>query len=255
MIHDPVFYALAVLGVFLLGVAKGGFTGAGALSLPMLALVISPVRAAAILLPILIAQDFVSVWSFRKTWDKHVLMVLLPSSAVGIFLAFILAKQMDANFILGVLGAISLIFATNRLWMTHKGIAQKPPAPPLIDKAQGVVAGFASGFTSQIAHAGQPPFQMWVLPKNLPPASLVGTTAIFFAAMNWLKVPAYLALGQFTPGNLATSAALMPVAIASTYAGVWIVRRLNPAKFYSLIYALMIVMGVYLLYQAITERH
>jgi uncharacterized membrane protein YfcA len=253
MIHDPLFYALAVLAVFLLGVAKGGFTGAGALSLPMLALIISPVRAAAILLPVLIVQDFVSVWAFRKTWDRAVLAVLLPSSAVGIFLAFLLAKQMDANFILGVLGAISLVFAANRLWMSHKGIPQKPPAPPLIDTAQGLAAGFASGFTSQIAHAGQPPFQMWVLPKKLPPASLVGTTAIFFAVMNWIKVPAYFALGQFTPGNLATSAALMPVAIASTYAGVWIVRKLNPAKFYTLIYILMIVMGVYLLFQAITE--
>ena len=91
---------------------------------------------------------------------------------------------------------------------------------------------------------------MWVLPKALPPAVLVGTTAIFFAVINWLKVPAYLALGQFTSENLMTAAALTPVAIASTLAGVWLVRRIKPERFYTAIYVLMIAVGAQLLWKA-----
>ncbi len=82
------------------------------------------------------------------------------------------------------------------------------------------MCGIASGFTSQVAHAGQPPFQVWVLPRKLPRDVLVGTTAIFFAAVNWIKVPAYWALGQFSHENLVTAGLLMPVAILSTLAGV-----------------------------------
>ena len=41
------------------------------------------------------------------------------------------------------------------------------------------MSGVASGFTSQIAHAGQPPYQIWVLPRGLDRDTLVGTTAIF----------------------------------------------------------------------------
>ncbi|MBW8911907.1 MAG: sulfite exporter TauE/SafE family protein, partial [Sphingomonas sp.] len=110
--------------------------------------------------------------------------------------------------------------------------------------------GIASGFTSQIAHAGQPPFQVWVVPRRLPRDVLVGTTAIFFAAVNWIKVPAYIALGQFTHANLLTAAALLPVAIVSTFAGVWLVRRVSAERFYVAIYLLMVLVGAKLLWDA-----
>lgn len=244
---DPVFYALALPSVVMMGLAKGGFAGVGAVAMPMLALAISPVQAAAILLPILIVQDVVGVWAFRRTWDKGVLLLMLPSAAIGIFLGYLLAAQVSAVVVLAVLGGISILFAAHRLWIARGArVTASSNAPWPVGAALGV----AAGFTSQIAHAGQPPFQMWVLPKNLPPASLVGTTAIFFAVVNWVKVPAYVALGQFTPQNLATSAVLAPVAVASTFAGVWLVRRVKPDRFYTIIYILMIIVGAQLLWEA-----
>lgn len=251
MIHDPLFYALAVPAVILMGLAKGGFSGVGAVAMPLLALAISPVQAAAILLPILIVQDVVGVWAFRKTWDRRTLAIMLPGAAVGILAGYLLAARVSSVTILAVLGAISILFALHRLWLARGGrIAAPRDIPAPLDAALGVGLGAASGFTSQIAHAGQPPFQMWVLPKALPPASLVGTTAIYFATINWIKVPAYWALGQFTAQNLTTAAVLLPVAIASTFAGVWLVRRIDPARFYTLIYVLMMLVGGQLLWEA-----
>lgn len=92
---------------------------------------------------------------------------------------------------------------------------------------------------------------MWVLPKGLPPQVLVGTTAIFFAVVNVIKLPAYLALGQFTRENLLASAVLTPLAIVSTLAGVWVVRRLDVERFNLIMYVLMIVLGVQLLFKAL----
>lgn len=251
MILDPVFYALAIPAVVLMGLAKGGFSGVGAVAMPLLALAISPVQAAAILLPILIVQDVVGVWAFRKTWDRRTLLVMLPGAALGILAGYLLAAQVSSVTILAVLGAISILFAAYRLWLSRAAATPTPRnLPPAADTALGFGLGAASGFTSQIAHAGQPPFQMWVLPKSLPPASLVGTTAIYFATINWIKVPAYWALGQFTAQNLTTAAALLPVAIASTFAGVWLVRRIDPGRFYTLIYVLMILVGGQLIWEA-----
>ncbi len=251
MLTDPLFYALAIPAVMLMGLAKGGFSGVGAVAMPLLALAIAPVQAAAILLPILIVQDVVGVWAFRKTWDRSILATLLPGAAVGILLGYLLAAKVSSTTILAVLGAISILFAVHRLWLARGGRVATPRSlPPAADATLGVALGAASGFTSQIAHAGQPPFQIWVLPKNLPPASLVGTTAIYFAVINWIKVPAYWALGQFTAQNLSTAAVLLPVAIASTFAGVWLVRRIDATRFYALIYGLMIVVGVQLLWEA-----
>ena len=105
--------------------------------------------------------------------------------------------------------------------------------------------------TAKIAHAGQPPFQIWVLPKRLPRDVLVGTTAIYFAIVNWVKVPAYLALGQFTPHNLTISLILAPVAILSTIAGVRLVRRVSAERYEVIIYWLMIIVGAKLIWDAV----
>lgn len=248
MLTDPTFYLLAIPAVILLGLAKGGFAGVGAIALPLLALRISPVQAAAILLPVLVVQDAVGVWAFRKSWDRDVLTLMIPSAMVGIAAAYFLAAKVSATVVLAVLGAISIVFAGYRLWISRGG---RVPVSANAPRALGVALGFASGFTSQVAHAGQPPFQMWVLPKGFSPSVLVGTTAIFFAVINLAKIPAYLALGQFTHENLMAAAVLAPLAIVSTLLGVWLVRRVDAERFITIIYVLMIVVGVELLYKSL----
>ncbi|MDO7833627.1 sulfite exporter TauE/SafE family protein [Sphingobium sp. HBC34] len=244
---DPLYLACAVIAVILSGLAKGGFAGVGALAMPVMALGVDPVRGAAILLPILILQDAVSVWAFRHSWDGHVLKVMIPGAAVGIGLGWLFATQVSEVAVLGVLGAISVLFGRQRLWVERgRAVVLPSDSPGWV----GFLFGIATGFTSHIAHAGSPPFQMWVLPRKLPRDILVGTTALTFAAINWIKVPAYAALGQFTTDNLRATALLAPVAIAATFAGVSLVRRVDPARFYTLIYALMILLGLKLIADA-----
>lgn len=249
MTSDILYFGCAITAVVISGLAKGGFAGMGALAMPIMALGVDPVRGAAILLPILILQDAVSVWAFRKSWDGHILRVMLPGMAVGVWLGYAFAAQVSESTILGALGAISIIFGLQRLWVERLGAVVLPSSSP---DWVGILLGMASGFTSQIAHAGSPPFQMWVLPKRLPRDVLVGTTAVAFATMNWIKVPAYVALGQFTRSNLMETAMLAPLAIVATFAGVALVRRIDAARFYTLIYVLMILLGLKLLADALT---
>lgn len=248
MVPEAQYYFCAVVAVILSGLAKGGFAGVGALAMPIMALGVDPVRGAAILLPILIVQDAVSVWAFRHSWDRKVIFVMLPGMAVGIGIGYLFAAKVSESAVLGVLGAISFVFGLHRLWIERGGAIALPSNSP---NWVGTLFGVASGFTSQIAHAGSPPFQMWVLPRRLPRDTLVGTTAIAFAMMNWMKVPAYAALGQFTRPNLTATAMLVPVALMATFAGVSLVRRIDPARFYVLIYALMVLLGVKLMVDAI----
>ena len=95
MVTDPLFYAVAVPAVTLLGLAKGGFSGLGLLSLPLMSLVVSPVQAAAIILPILLVQDVVSVWAYRRAWDKRNVMILLPSAIIGTGTGYLLAAPVS----------------------------------------------------------------------------------------------------------------------------------------------------------------
>jgi hypothetical protein len=243
--EDPNFYLFALPAVLLIGLAKGGFSGLGALGTPLMAIGIAdPVKAAAILLPILIAQDVVGVAAFRKSWDGSILAAMLPGAIVGIGLGYLLAAYVSADAVMTALGGISILFGVYRLWIERGGrIAASSNSPGWV----GSLFGVATGFTSQIAHAGGPPFQMWVMPKQLHRDVFVGTSAIFFAIINWIKVPAYVALGQFTRENAVASAILLPVAVLASLAGVKLVRRVSVERFYTIIYLLMIAAGAKLL--------
>jgi uncharacterized membrane protein YfcA len=85
------------------------------------------------------------------------------------------------------------------------------------------------------------------MPRKLDRDTFVGTSAIFFAVVNWMKVPAYAALGQFTWPNAAAALALLPVAVLSSFAGVKLVRVVPVERFYTIVYWLMIVAGAKLL--------
>src|SRR6202171_3811114 len=91
IITDPLFYLLAIPAVVALGLGKGGFAGIGMISTPLLALTMPPLQAAAILLPILLCQDVISCWVYRREWSGWNLKVLLPGSVVGVGAAWLFA--------------------------------------------------------------------------------------------------------------------------------------------------------------------
>lgn len=248
LLADPATLAAVVVAVVLLGLAKGGLSGVGALATPLVALVLPPTIAAALLLPILIVQDVVSVWSFRKTWDGWIIAWMLPGAAVGVAAGYVYAEQVDEAKLMAALGAITFAFGLYRLWVERGGrVVAASQSPGWI----GSLFGALTGFTSQIAHAGGPPFQMWVTPRRLPHLVFVGTSSILFAAVNWMKVPAYLALGAFSHEVLAAAAMLMPLAIVSTLLTVRWLKRIDGARFYVLIYLLMILLGAKLMWDGL----
>jgi uncharacterized membrane protein YfcA len=242
------FYIIASAAIILVGLAKGGFAGLGAAAMPLLALVMDPVAAAGMLLPILMVQDVVSVWAFRRSFDVPTLILTLPGAVGGIFLGWLLASSINEDAVRGFVGVIALSFGVYRL-LPMLGVQARlsGPAPGWV----GAVMGGVSGFTSQIAHAGGPPFQIWALSRNFPHLVFVGTSSIFFAIINWMKVPAYAALGQFNAYNMTLTVLFLPLAILSTLLGVRLVKRVSPERFNLIIQILMVIIGAELIRQAI----
>jgi uncharacterized protein len=242
LLTDPYFLAAAIPAVVALGLAKGGFSGVGSIATPLIALVMPPFEAAALILPILLVQDVISVWVYRRDWSESNLKVLLPGAAVGVGLAWVLAIQVPEAAVRLIVGVIGLTFVMN-VWFGRK------PKPTALHRPAGVFWGAVSGFTSAFANAGGPPFQIYVLPQQLPKLTFVGTSTIFFAVVNWLKVLPYFALGTFSHHGLVTSLALMPVAIAANFAGIWLVRVTPAQTFYRIAYALIFLLSLALIWQ------
>ncbi|CAN5202635.1 sulfite exporter TauE/SafE family protein [soil metagenome] len=247
MISDPWFYAAAVPAMLILGLSKGGFSTIGMLTVPILSLAISPVQAAAIVLPILVLSDVVAVVSYRGSFDAMTLKIMLPGAVVGIGIGWWTAAWVTDHEIRLIVGAISVAFALN-YWFRHR----RRLTPHGHNAITGSFWGAVAGFTSFVSHAGGPPFQMYVVPLRLDPRIFAGTSVIAFAAINAVKLVPYFFLGQFAVGNLTTSAALLPVSIPATLLGIRLVRRFEAQSFYNLIYVAIFLVGAFLVWEGLT---
>ncbi|MDB5571317.1 MAG: hypothetical protein JWN93_2500 [Hyphomicrobiales bacterium] len=249
MISDANFYALAIPAVVFLGLGKGGFSGVGLLAFPMLSLVVPPFQAAAIILPLLMVQDIVGVWAFRREYSLANLKLLAPGGLIGLGVGWALARHVSNGVILVLVGFISAAFVVYQV--AGKGLGARAATGPAAGPA--TFWGTICGFTSFVANAGAPPFQVYMLPQKLPPRVYAGTSQIFFAVVNYLKFPAFLQLGQMNATTLTTSAALLPLAVASVSVGIWLVRRMPAERFYKVIYALTFVVGLKLTWDGLRQ--
>jgi uncharacterized protein len=247
VVTDPLFYLLALPAVTLLGLGKGGFAGVGMISTPLLALALPPLQAAAILLPILLVQDAISIWVYRHDWSAWNLKVLSIGGVIGVGIAWALAAHVSDAFVRLSVGLIGVSF------VLYSWFARVPTEPRRPSAASGVFWGSAAGFTSTLAQAGAPPFQVHMLPQKLDKMTFVGTNAIFFAFVNWLKLVPYFALGQFSAEGLTTSAALLPLAVATNFLGIWLVRRTPTALFYKIAYVLVFLICAELMRSGLTS--
>ena len=107
--------AVAVIGVCLLGISKGGFLGLGVMALPLMSLFVPPLQAAAIILPTAVAQDFLTLWIYRREWSAWNLKIMLPSMFAGMFIAWLLAASLSSAHIRLAIGLIATLgFGTRR---------------------------------------------------------------------------------------------------------------------------------------------
>jgi uncharacterized protein len=238
LLADPHFWPLAAVAVTALGMSKGGFSGVGMIAAPLLSLMLPPLTAAAILIPIMIVQDSISIWVYRRDWSAWNLKVMLAGSVFGVAAAGLGAAYLsDAQVRLAV-GAIGVVF------VLYNWLARVPTTARQPSVASGVFWGAMAAFTSTIAQAGAPPFYVHILPQKLDKMTFVGTSLIFFALLNWMKLVPFVALGQFTAETLVASAALLPLAIATNFLGIWLVRRMPTELFYKLAYVLVFAISL-----------
>ena len=135
----------------------------------------------------------------------NLLLIMLPGAMVGITIGWLTAAWVTEHEIRLIVGLASVGFAL-LYWFRHRRSATA--AKPNILK--GGFWGGVTGFTSFVSHAGGPPFQIYAAPLRLDPRIFAGSSVIFFAVVNAVKVVPYFFLGQFSAENLLTSAILLP---------------------------------------------
>ena len=231
------FWALATLAAVFVGMGKGGLPVIGMLSVPVLSLVMHPVAAAGLLLPVYVVSDMFGLYAYRRVFNARVLAIMLPGMTLGVVLGYFAATLVSEALVTVLIGLIGVIFALNLLFRVKAGAAAKPA-----HVAPGLFWGAVTGFTSFVSHSGGPPFQVYTLPLGLQKAVFAGTSTIAFTYVNAIKLIPYYMLGQVNLASLEKVLVLMPVAALSVFAGVALVKRLPEALFFRLVtWALLVV--------------
>lgn len=244
MITDPFFYICAIPAVLLFGMAKGGFGGSiSILSVPLIALAVSPSQAAAILLPILVVMDFFAIKSFSGQCSKENLKIIIPGAMLGLLVGALTFSYLSADMMRIIIGALAVIFTLD-YWLKRKVV--KGLAPNLI---KGTFWGAISGFTSFGIHSGSPPISVYLLPQNMDKKILMGTFAWFFSIVNLLKLFPYLWLGLFDDTNITTSLVLIPLAPIGVALGFYLLHRVSVTLIYRFCYFFLFISGISLLYK------
>jgi uncharacterized protein len=247
LIADPLFYAAAIPAVLLTGVSKGGFGSAlGGIGVPLMALAIAPVQAAAILLPVLCVMDLVGLRLYFGKWDWSNLKIMLPGALFGILAGTLTFGTLSENAIRVLIGTIAVVFTINN-WL---GLAARQHAAGP-SRVKGTFWSGVSGLTSFLAHAGGPPAMVYMLPQRLDKVRYVATIGLFFTVVNAVKLVPYAWLGQLSTDNLATSLVLAPLAPLGVRLGMWLQDRINLAWFYRISQICLFATGIQLIYQGV----
>lgn len=234
--YPDTFWLAAGVAVILMGISKGGFgAGIGVAATPIIALTISAAEAAAVLLPLLIVADILSLSQHKWQFDKPNYTQLAGGACIGIAIGWFFFGYFNQNedilkLGLGILALVFVGFQTIRGTLLG-ALSKRTPRP-----VEGILWGTLAGFTSTMAHAGGPPILMHLLPQKLPKQTFVSTTVLFFFTVNVIKLIPYSQLGLFKAGNFTAILLLSPLAYIGVKIGLSLHRRFSDKWFTRVIY-------------------
>lgn len=224
---DPHYLIWAGLAAAMVGLSKGGLPTVGMLSVPILSLYMSPVKAVVMLLPIYIISDMVGLWLYRKNFSAINLKILIPAGVAGVLVGWLTASVVSDTAVKLLIGLMGVGFVLNA-WRQRQ--SQQAPAQARWDK--GWLWGGLSGFASFISHAGGPPFQVYLLPQKLPKAVFAGTSTLFFAVINLAKLGPYHQLRPYGADEMMGAVVLIPFALIGTVLGAYLTRKIADDWFF-----------------------
>ena len=244
------FFLAAIPAVLVAGISKGGFgSGAAFAGAVILAMVVEPQTALALMLPLLMVMDATALPAYWRKWDPVAAAALCIGAVPGCVLATMVFRSANADLIRILIGGVALSFVAFQV-SRDRGLIRTDGLPG--GRIAGTLWGAVAGFTSFISHAGGPPAAVYLLARKVDKEVYQATTVVVFWAINLMKIGPYAYLGAISRDTLITDLYLAPVAVAGILSGVWLHHRIPAAWFFRLTYLLLTVTGGKLIWDGVT---
>jgi uncharacterized membrane protein YfcA len=220
-------WVMAVTGIFLLGIAKGGIKGLGPIITAMIALVFGGKASTGIIMPLLMVGDVFAVIYYNRHAKWPYLWKLMPWMIVGILIGVWFGKDLpDDQFRRGM--AILIFSSVCLMWLVDRYKEYRIPDNRIL--AAGM--GSASGFATMVGNLAGPFSELYFLTIRMPKEAFIGTAAWLFFLTNIIKLPFHIwSWGTVNTSSLRLDLLLLPALLGGLLVGIWLVKRLNQAQF------------------------
>ena len=230
-------WALALTGTFLLGIAKGGIKGLGAIITTMIALVFGSKASTGILMPLLMIGDLFAVIYYNRHADWKYLWKLFPWMILGILAGVWYGKDLPEDlFRKGM--AILILLSVALMWFSERMKAYKVPDNWVFAGAMGSLAGFAT----MVGNLAGPFSELYFLAIRLPKAVFIGTAAWLFFMTNIFKLPFHIWSWRTVNGeSILIDLVLLPSLLLGLFTGIQLVKMIRQEQFRMIIMILTFI--------------
>ena len=244
------FWPLMTLAAIFVGMGKGGLPVVAGLAVPSLSLIMSPVAAAGLLLPIYIVSDIFAIRAYRRDYNWQVLKISLIGMSIGVLVGGLTAHIVLEWVVTLMIGLMGLTFSLKQIF---KQVDFAKPGKDLNAKV-GIIWCTIAGFTSFISHNGGPPWQIFTLPLGLSKSVFVGTSVLAFSYCNLIKAIPYFMLNQMTLVTLKISLYLMIPAAIAVFIGVKIIKIIPENIFFRIVTWTLLLISLKLIYDGLKSH-
>ena len=101
-------WILATCAAVFVGIGKGGLPVMATLAVPSLSLIMSPITAAGLLLPVYIVSDVFALSAYRRDYNKQVLKIAIIGMTIGVTIGGLTAHlviEWVVTAMIGLMGA------------------------------------------------------------------------------------------------------------------------------------------------------
>ncbi|RKF12771.1 sulfite exporter TauE/SafE family protein [Alginatibacterium sediminis] len=209
------------VAAMLSGISKFSVGGMGALILPLLLLAFPGQQALAILIPMFLVADLLTMVCYRKNINWKVLLRLLALMAVGCVLGAVLMNSINTHQFARIIGLTILGMLLLSIYLEYNQTQIRTSS--LAQSSSGIFAGFIS----MTANSAGPIMSLYLLEEKLGKPSYVSTRAWLAGMVNIIKIPLLVSIGALNTQTALLSLSALPSLLLGAWLGYKLLKRIS----------------------------
>ena len=222
---------LAMLCAMLVGISKAGLNSVAIITVSILAWIFGSKTSTGILLPMLIVADIVAVFYYKRAVNWQSLWRVIPWVVIGILIGVWIGKDLNAAVFKKLMASIILIVVIGMFWLEKRPLKEVSTA-----RWFSITMGLATGFTTMVGNQAGGFATVYFLSMRMTKNNFIGTNAWLFLFVNIFKLPFHIfSWHTVDVHSISINLALLPFILTGFGIGIYIVRRIDEARYRQII--------------------